>query len=267
MNAELRSLDELRDPKEKTAWVWLVIAAIPVWILIVLWLGSLVYGSRGLILPVFILFWGFGYLGQLLAAAYIKTNAIRLSPQQLPEIYEFTREAAGRLGLETPDVYVIQHNVWNAFAVKLAGRRLVVLFSGAVDSLLARGEAKELRFLIGHELGHHAAGHLDRKHTWAACGAWCIWIYLWYSRRRELTCDRIGLYCAGSLNTAVTAMTNLTVGAQLTPHVSVDAAVAQWEEHKREFFVRYRVMYSSYPPLLCRLAALRDAATSLGIPD
>lgn len=267
MNVPTLSLDELRDPKEKTAWLWLLIAALPVWLLIGLAAAGFLWGSMGFGLLIFAGFWVAGYLGELLGAAYIKTNAVRLSPQQLPEIYEFTREAAGRLGMAPPDVYVIQHNVWNAFAVKLAGRRLVVLFSGAVDSLMAHGQAKELRFLIGHELGHHVAGHLDRKHTWVVCGAWLIWVYLWYSRRRELTCDRIGLYCAGSLNTALTAMTNLTVGAQLTPHVSVDAAVAQWEEHKGEFFVRYRVLYSTYPPLLCRLAALRDAATSLGIPD
>jgi Zn-dependent protease with chaperone function len=267
MNPPTLSLDELRDPEEKTAWLVVLFAAIPVWLLIGVGVTAFLFGTSGFGLLVFPLFWLVSHLGQLFAAAYIKTNAVRLSPQQLPEIYEFTREAAERLGMAPPDVYVIQHNVWNAFAVKLAGRRLVVLFSGAVDSLMAHGQAKELRFLIGHELGHHVAGHLDRKHTWVVCGAWMIWAYLWYHRRRELTCDRIGLYCAGSLNTAQAAMTNLTVGAQLTPHVNVDAAIAQWEEHKREFFVRYRILYSSYPPLLCRLAALRDAATSLGIPD
>jgi len=129
------------------------------------------------------------------------------------------------------------------------------------------GDIRQLTWLIGHELGHHAAGHLDAGRRWVVLGGWLPWLYLWYSRRCEFTCDRVGLYCAGSLELSNAALANLAVGSQLADKVNLAEAIRQWEGHSKEFFVRYRTMYSTHPQLLCRLAELRTAAASLGIPE
>ena len=262
MNPTPIALDRLCDAKERTAWTWLAIFAVPMWLGLGVWIIAL-WG-----IPLIIIggFWLAGFIARSFAQAYIKTNGIEVSADQLPELHRLVAEGCAKLGIARPAVYVVQHNVWNAFASKLAGQRSVVLFSGAVDSLLLKGDMRQLAFLIGHELGHHAAGHLDFATNWVALGAWMPWIFLWYSRRRELTCDRIGLYCTGDLATALRAMTNMAVGSQLVEQVNLAAAMRQWETYRGEFFVNYRTLYSTHPQLLCRLASLPAAAAELDIP-
>ncbi len=149
--------------------------------------------------------------------------------------------------------------------MRIWGRRMVVLLSGAVDSILLKGNMRQLAWLVGHELGHHRAGHLDFSRKLANLGDWCIWLKLWHSRRAELTCDRAGLYCAGSLEASQLALMNATVGAQLAAQANVEEAVRQWHQHRREFFVRYRTLYSTHPHHLARLDHLATAAAELGI--
>lgn len=248
---------KLRDPKEKTALIWLAICAVPAWLVIVgftiLWLG----------LPLLVLLVRF--IGEMLFAAYIKTNAVRVSPAQLPELNAAVESCCRRLGMEHPDVYVLQHNIWNAFATKIFGRRMVVLFSGAVDSILLKGDMTQLTWLVGHELGHHWAGHLNLGQKLAKAGGWVVWLGLWHSRRAELTCDRVALYCAASLKSSQLALINATVGAQLAGRVNIEEATKQWREHSGEFFVRYRTLYSTHPHLLARLDHLNQAAQEFGL--
>ena len=99
----------------------------------------------------------------------------------------------------------------------------------------------------------------------ANLGNWCIWVRLWYSRRAELTCDRIGLFCTGSFHDSQLALMNATVGAQLAGHVNVSEAVNQWQQCRREFFVRYRTLYSTHPHHLARLEHLALASSEFGL--
>jgi Zn-dependent protease with chaperone function len=91
-------------------------------------------------------------------------------------------------------------------------------------------------------------------------------VNLWHSRRAEFTCDRVGLYCAGSAKASRLALMNLTVGAQLASTVNVEEAVKQWLMHAGEFFVKYRTLYSTHPHLLARLDHLNRAALEFGMP-
>jgi Zn-dependent protease with chaperone function len=96
-------------------------------------------------------------------------------------------------------------------------------------------------------------------------GSFVIWLTLWHSRRAELTCDRVGLYCAGDLKSAQLALMNATVGAQLAGGVDIEQAAAQWRQHRSEFFVQYRTLYSTHPHLLARLDHLNLAAAEFGM--
>jgi hypothetical protein len=140
---------------------------------------------------------------------------------------------------------------------------MVVLLSGAVDSILLKGDMQQLSWLVGHELGHHWAGHLDLRQKMARAGGWLIWLKLWHSRRAEITCDRVGLYCAESLKASQLALMNATVGAQLAGKVNMAEAASQWQQHQTEFFVKYRTLYATHPHLLARLQLLNGAAAEL----
>jgi len=262
MNVSSELIDRLRDPGEKQAFIWLAILALPLALLLLV----AIIASFGLGLIVIGIFLLARYLAELFAAAYIKSNAIEVGEQQLPDVHYAVQTCCERLGIREPiAVYVLQENLWNAFAAKLASRRVVVLLSGALDSILLKGDMNQLTWLIGHEIGHHAAGHLDFLAKFLELGAWLPWIYPWYSRRRELTCDRIGLYCCGSVDSALLAISNLTVGAQLAADVNVDQAIAQWYKHSHEIYVIYRTIYSKHPPKLWRMEAIRKAAVIMGM--
>ena len=259
--ADVLSLDKLRDPKEQTALIWLYVASVPAWLFLALW----TVGSFGIILVVIGLALLLRLVGELWFAAYLKTNAVRVSETQLPELFRVVQSCCSRLGMVRPDVYVMQQNIWNAFAAKIMGRRMVVLFSGAVDSILLKGDMEQMAWLVGHELAHHRAGHLDFARKLADVGSWCVWLKLWYSRRAEMTCDRMGLFCAGSLRASQLALVNATVGAQLASKVNIQEAVNQWYQHRDEFFVKYRTLYSTHPHHLARLEYLGRAAAEIGV--
>lgn len=255
------NIEQLRDPLEKTAFMWLCIASVPAWIVLTLYVAF----SFGLILVIIGLVFLARAFGEMWFVAYLKTNALRVSPTQLPEVHRIVANSCANLKMEEPEVYVMQANSWNAFAAKIFGRRIVVLLSGAVDSILLKGDERQLAWLVGHELGHHWAGHLDWKHKLARLGGWAVWIALWRSRRGEFTCDRVGLYCAASLTASRNALMNATVGAQFGNRVNVEEAVAQWRQHQGEFFVKYRTLYSTHPHLLARLENLSRAAAEFGM--
>jgi Zn-dependent protease with chaperone function len=191
---------------------------------------------------------------------------VEVTDQQFPEIHRIVTDFSKRLGKTPPTVYVMQNNVWNSLAMRIAWKRIVVLLSGAVDSLLLKGSMTQLAWLVGHELGHHYAGHLNFwYHTTAQLGSWFIWIGLWYKRRCELTFDRYGLACANSLEESLRAICNMTVGAQLAANVNIEQAISQWSRHRSEFFVKYRTIYSTHPHTLWRMEELTAAARDMGI--
>ena len=254
------SLSDLRDSGEQASQVLLTIFAIPAWLGILV----LVIASLGL----WLIFIGFGVLiglfVRMFMLAYVKTHAVETSPSQFPELDAAATEICQRLGTAKPQIYVMQDSVWNAWAAKLAGKRIVVLLSGAVDSILLTGDMQQVKWLVGHEIGHHAAGHFSVWRRLIALGGWLPMVLMWHRRRGELTCDNIGLYAAG-LDASLKAVANATVGAQLAPRVNVPEAIEQWRRHRGELLVRYRTLYSTHPPHLWRMANLVETAQRLGI--
>ena len=103
-------------------------------------------------------------IGEWLALAHLRANGVRVGPDQYPALDAMAENFAGRMGIARPEIFVVQQTLWNAFAARFVGTYIVVLYSGAIDSLLLGGRPEDLGFLLGHELGHHAAGHLKRLH-------------------------------------------------------------------------------------------------------
>jgi Zn-dependent protease with chaperone function len=254
---------KLLDPSEATAFALVCVAAGIALLFALLYVlatfGAILIVAGFIVLVMFV--------RHAMAFAHYRVNAVQVGPSQFPEIYQVAREFAARLGRPLPEMYVQQDSLWNAFATRLLGTPVVVLYSGVIDSILLKGDHRQLAFVVGHELGHHYAGHLGWKHFFASWGSWCIWPRLWYSRRCEFTCDRYGLACAGNLESAQRAVCNMAVGAQLAERVDLHEAARQWSARRSEFFVRYRALYSTHPHTLDRLATLPATAAELGIPS
>ena len=96
-----------------------------------------------------------------------RSTAIQMSPTQFPEGYRMVVEAAQSFGMRrVPDAYVVLgHGQINAFAAGHGFRRYVAVNSDLFEIGGRARDPEALRFVIGHEVGHMAAGHTSFGRT------------------------------------------------------------------------------------------------------
>jgi Zn-dependent protease with chaperone function len=215
-----------------------------VWLIVVCTLVGLCYGL--LLLP-FVLMSHAYFLG------YIRGNALRVSESQLPELHRRVVAASQKLNLPyVPEVYVLESGgVLNAFATKLFSRKYVILYSELLDKC---NDDAEIDFVVAHELGHHAAGHLQ----WMLFTAPVRIVPLLgpaYSRACEYTCDRAGLHAVGHLEHSQRALTVLSAGSKASAQVNLQSFAAQ-QASAGEFWPAVAEIGSTHPFLPKRAAAL-----------
>ena len=187
--------------------------------------------------------------------AQVRTNGVRVDERQLPDLHARVRAAAGRLGIEAlPEVYVVHGGgLLNAFATKLLSRRYVILLSDLVDHC---EDPRQLDFVIGHELGHLAAGHLKWNLLLLPYRV-VPWLGAAYSRACEYTCDRCGLAAAGDLEQAQRGLVVLAAGGRIASRVDLAAFAAQRDE-TGGFWATVLELTSFHPFLCKRTAALQE---------
>lgn len=86
---------------------------------------------------------------------YMAQN-VRLSPSQLPEIYNLLPPICGKFGIEIPEFYLTMDPVPNAWTIG-DKRKFIVLTSGLLDHITDKGE---LQSIIAHECGHIVCRHV-----------------------------------------------------------------------------------------------------------
>jgi type II secretory pathway pseudopilin PulG len=117
--------------------------------------------------------------------------------------------------------------------------------------------ADGLRFYIGHELGHIRMKHLSQLLRWPAL--WLPLIGAAYSRARETTCDRHGLACAGSGESAARALSALSAGPQRWKDLDVAGYAAQAQQSSG-FWMSFHELIAGYPWLTKRVARVMDGS-------
>ncbi|MFI5778724.1 M48 family metallopeptidase [Nocardia sp. NPDC051570] len=187
-----------------------------------------------------------------------RVNGVRMSPTQFPEGYRMVVEAAGRFGMATvPDAYVVTGNGQiNAFASGHGFRRYVVIYSDLFEIGGAARDPDALAFIIGHEVGHIAAGHVS---YWRQLGMFLVPFLPVLGdaliRAQEYTADNHG-FCNRPVG-ASGAMRTLAAGKYLNSLVGFDE-MADRAARERGFFVWVINAISSHPVLTWRMWALRD---------
>ena len=145
-------------------------------------------------------------------------SSVRASEQQFPQLYQLMRDGAYVLDLPTvPELFISQDPLVNAMTLG-SDKPFIVVTTGLVDLF----DAEEMRFAIGHELGHVLSGHavyrtmlyhlirLAARVAWMPIGylglAAIIWgLEEWY-RKSELSCDRAGLLAGQDVEAARRAL-------------------------------------------------------------
>jgi Zn-dependent protease with chaperone function len=237
----------LRSQKEVPLFILGIIFSSLCWLLLIVSIIGLVYGGMALV---------FVLIAHALHLAHVQGNGLKISERQLPDLYERVKVAAKKLGLaHVPDVYVLQSGgILNAFATKLLSRRFVIIYSGLVDNC---ADPRQLDFVIGHELGHLAAGHL----TWMFFllpFRLVPWFGPAYSRACEYTCDRAGLTVVRELEPSLRGLCVLAAG-RLAGRADLQAFSDQ-RSASGGFWMSIFELVSSHPYLCKRAAALQEFA-------
>lgn len=184
----------------------------------------------------------------------LKGNGAVITEDQFPDLHRALKESAEALNITTIPTMVLMHadGLFNALAVRFLRRHYIVLFSDLVDAVQDDPEA--IKFYIGHELGHIKRNHLFWQPIMAPV-SWLPLIGAAYSRAREKTCDRHGLACCSSKESAARGMAALVVGGHLYKTMNLKAYMKQLQDISG-FWMSYHEIISDYPYLSKRLFLL-----------
>ncbi|MGW1635725.1 M48 family metallopeptidase [Streptomyces lavendulae] len=171
------------------------------------------------------------------------SDSVRVGETQFPHLHAMLRDACYVLDLErVPLMYVQQDPRPNAMCIGL-DEPIIVVTTALVELL----DEKEMRAVIGHEVGHALSGHavyrtvllfltnLALKVAWIPLGTVAITAIVtalreWF-RKSELSADRAGLLVGQDLNASMRGLMKLAGGNHLH-EMNVDAFLAQAEEYE-----------------------------------
>jgi Zn-dependent protease with chaperone function len=228
-------------PSEGTYFTVLLIFACLLWLCLLLCFYILPFIALGL------------WCAHGLLIARLRSESVRITPEQFPEMHAAFVEVSGKLGLAVvPELYILQAGGFlNAFATRFTGRNFVVIYSSMVEIL---GPSTTLmKFLMGHEIGHIHRRHLTKK-LLLAPGLIVPLLYEAYHRSCESTCDRYGAFASDDLNGSMQALTVLASG-RAAAHVDTGHFAVQ-HFNERGFFVSWHELASTYPTLSQRVAQI-----------
>ena len=207
------------------------------------------------------------------ARRQLLATALRLSPGMAPDVDQVMASCQETLGMNSPlEAYVYPDASFNAAAVRPERGRMFVLVSSA---LLEEFEPGELRFVVGHELGHHLFDHHGIPVAAMLAGerrvdpGTLLRMFAW-KRYAEISSDRAGLVCAGDLDSAIQALFKVASGLHGDRiKVQISTVLEQLEDLREEARRMSRTdepvradWFSTHPfsPLRLRAAQLFSAS-------
>jgi Zn-dependent protease with chaperone function len=237
-----------RWPSERPLAAFVALAAIALWVLLAVSIVGLLYAL--LLAAVF-------FLAHVAFVTHLRGNAVRLGPEQMPELWQRVRALAERIGMRRPpEAYVMQAGgALNALATKFLRSNFIVLYSDLLDACGDNEAARD--FIVAHELGHLHAGHL-RLQWLLLPGLFVPLLGTAYSRAREYTCDRYGLAASSDPERALDGLCILAAGGERGPRVNRRALVAQRNDLE-SIWMKLGHWLATHPPIAHRLGALEPA--------
>lgn len=197
-------------------------------------------------------------------------HSLKVAKELLPDVYELCNEVKQKLGYtEKVDFYITGDSTVNAFSVaseKDDEPNIVNINSGLFD-LMTRDE---LRFVIGHELGHliNKDTALSRLIGFVFPGTSTPPITLIYkirlhSQLAELVADRYGYIATENLESCVTAFFKMASGLDLAKmNVSLEALLED-NTRRLDYFLNDKgTSRASHPVNPIRVQALNLFANS-----
>ncbi len=143
-------------------------------------------------------------------------SSFHVTKESCYPLYSLIKESADVLDIDRlPETYTEWSYLINAYTTGYKDMTMLVLNTGTVDLLTE----DELRFVIGHELGHVKSGHvIYHQMIWYMSAlinkfpiAKQTFMYelMWWYRQSEYTADRAGLLACQNIDAALSAITKM----------------------------------------------------------
>lgn len=228
----------------------------------------------------------FGAIADLAADSYFSPlleEGIPVNRKNYPEINDMVDRCVSILGVKRPYVVISSQPGVNAHTFGSDAEPYVVL-----NNMLVRVmDPEKLMFIIGHECGHIAMGHLIYHMLSSTLMNYSRFIPLIgplinsvsgfalnaWNRRSEITADRAGLLCCQNPEAAKRALLQLGTGCLNSDNIDVDNYIENSKRFRRGSVLRRINDFSrTHPPLPKRIEALEMFANSevyyeaLGMP-
>jgi Zn-dependent protease with chaperone function len=194
-------------------------------------------------------------------------QARRVTSQDAPALAALVAEASARLGVGPVHVFVAPRGELNAYTFGLSSPKVVVLYS----ALLERMDADEMRFILGHEMGHIRLGHTELNSLVGGmagipsppvAGVLLMMAFLWWNRTCEYSADRAGLLACGKLHKAISALVKLAAGAEARTPADLERALRLIEAEDDHAIGSLLEALTTHPMTVRRIDELRRYASS-----
>ncbi len=214
----------------------------------------------------------FGFFGEKPVRLAFQANAVRVSPNQFPEVYRIYKQALKTLDApEEYPLYLSQTPIVNAGAYGME-QPFIILNSGTVRLL----KDEELEYVIGHEIGHILSDHVLYRTMMVflinlanmgfpivglAARAVLVALLEWY-RKSELSCDRAGLLTVQDPEVVMRTMLKMAGGGD-AEETSLQEFIVQAEEYEAggdvadQVFKVLNLMAATHPFYVLRVSELR----------
>lgn len=196
-------------------------------------------------------------------------SGIPVNATTFPVLNDIVEHCVSVLRIRRP--YVIVSGSLGFNAMTLGSDEYPYILLG---NLLTKAMSEDqLRFAIGHECGHIAMGHVVYHTAVSTAGGVAnalpvvgpviyntagLAIKAW-SRRSEITADRAGLLCCGSLDLAKKTLMQLEMGFMNTDNLDVDNYVQNSQNYRKGGILRKVGEYTAEHPILPKRIQALDA--------
>lgn len=193
-------------------------------------------------------------------------KAVEVTPVNSPRLALLAADCLRRLRPGPVVIYVAPLRRLNAYTFGITDPKVVVLYS----ALLKVMDEDEIRFVLGHELGHVALDHAWLNTLLGGMagvplsfgGAVILTLaFRWWNRACEYSADRAGLLACGSPDKAVSALVKLASGGGQTPE-ELKRALALIERQDDSAVNLLAESLSTHPMTINRIQQLRRYAST-----
>lgn len=188
-------------------------------------------------------------------------GAVRVGANQLPELAAQAARAAEIVQSPAVQLFVTQDGRLSAYSFGWDAPQAIVLSSRMVDTM----NNDEMRFVLGHEMGHIALGHTRLGTVFggvvgvpamANLANFLLPGFYWWKRCAEFSADRAGVLACRDLNHSISALVKLMVGKTLAEKVNLEEIMQQANELTSQIPALAGEINATHPYLIYRVRQL-----------